>query len=130
MIVYIDRSSVHEGCLDELKDAMEDLVDFVQANEPGILSYSVYFDPNEDQMTVVHTHAHQDSLEAHFEIAGSKFAPIGAFIELESIEVYGHLGQALLERLRSKASTLGEATVRVHPLHHGFDRAPHQEGQH
>lgn len=128
MIVYVDRSVVREGCLDDLKEAMEDLVEFVQSNEPRILSYTVHFNQDEDKMTVVHTHAHKDSLEAHFEIAGSKFAPIGAFIELESIDVYGHPGDALIKRLRSKASTLGDATVRVHPLHHGFDRVPRQDG--
>ena len=33
MIVYVDRSAVREGKLDELKGAMTDLVEFVDANE-------------------------------------------------------------------------------------------------
>jgi choline dehydrogenase-like flavoprotein len=43
-IVYVDRSRVREGRLDELREAMAELVAFVAANEPDIRSYDVYFD--------------------------------------------------------------------------------------
>lgn len=123
-IVYIDRSTVRDRRLEELKSAMGELVDFVEANEPEILAYDVYFSADGNRMTVMHTHADQDSLEFHMEVAGPKFPPIGEFIDLESIDVYGHVGENLVQRLRDKASELGSGRVSVHKLHEGVDRVP------
>lgn len=121
-IVYIDQSTVSDGKLEKLKSAMRELVAFVEANEPEILAYDVYFSADGSQMTVMHMHANQDSLEFHMEVAGTKFPPIGEFIELDSIDVYGHLSEDLIERLKDKASTLGSGRVSVHELHQGVDR--------
>lgn len=123
-IVYIDRSTVRDGELEELKSAMGELVDFVEANEPEILAYDVYFSADGDRMTVMHMHADQDSLEFHMEVAGPKFPPIGEFIDLESIDVYGNVSDNLIQRLRDKASELGSGRVSVHELHRDVDRVP------
>ena len=42
-IVYLDTSEVRPGRLAELEVAMNDLERFVQANEPQLLAYQVYF---------------------------------------------------------------------------------------
>jgi hypothetical protein len=42
-IVYVDTSEVRPGRLEGLKAAMNDLARFVQANEPHLLAYNVYF---------------------------------------------------------------------------------------
>ena len=121
LIVYIDRSIVRDGRLTELKPAMAELTGFVEANEPEILAYTVYFNADEDRMTVMHMHVDQASLEFHMEVAGPKFPPIGEFIELESINVYGTIGKELEQRMREKASELGTGSVSIHELHEGFD---------
>lgn len=121
-IVYVDRSRVRDGRLDELKAAMAELVDFVAANEPELLAYNVYFDADGERMTVVHEHVDSTSLAFHMEVAGPKFPPIGEFIELESIDVYGRPDPDIVERLRDKASSLGSGRVSVHDLHRGVDR--------
>lgn len=122
-IVYVDQSVVRDGKLDDLKPAMAELVAFVEANEPEILAYNVYFDVDRDRMTVMHMHADQASLEFHMEVAGSKFPPIGEFIELESIDVYGQPSEDLVRQLREKASELGNGRVSVHALHEGVDHS-------
>lgn len=121
-IVYVDQSTVRGGKLDDLKAAMEELSGFVEAHEPEILAYNVYFSADGDRMTVMHMHADSASLEFHMEIAGPKFPPIGEFIRLEAIDVYGQPGEDIVERLREKAAVLGTGTVSVHDLHQGFDR--------
>ncbi|GAA0241588.1 hypothetical protein ACFFQF_29935 [Haladaptatus pallidirubidus] len=120
-ILYVDQSVVHDGKLDDLKSAMAELVEFVEFNEPDILSYNVYFNNDWDRMTVVHMHADPATLEYHMDIAGPKFPPIGEFIELEAIDVYGDPGEDLAQRLREKASTLGTGHVSIHDFHEGFD---------
>lgn len=42
-IIYIDRSEIREGKLEELKAAMKELVELVEVNEPQIIAYNVYF---------------------------------------------------------------------------------------
>jgi len=36
-IIYIDRSEIREGKLEELKAAMKELVELVETNEPRII---------------------------------------------------------------------------------------------
>jgi hypothetical protein len=50
-IVYVDTSEVRRGHLDELKATMDDLTEFVEANEPRLLGYHVYFSDDGDRMT-------------------------------------------------------------------------------
>lgn len=122
LIMYVDRSTVRDGKLDELKAGMAELVDFVEANEPDILSYNVYFDADGTRMTVTHVHPNPASLAFHMEVAGPEFPKVGEYIDLEAIDVYGRPGEKLVQQLREKASTLGNGSVSVHDLHRGFDR--------
>jgi hypothetical protein len=121
-IVYVDTSQVREGRLEELKAAMRDLAEFVEANEPQLLAYHVYFSDDGARMTVLHINVDSASLELHMEVAGPKFPPIGEFIDMLAIDVYGRPEAALVERLRQKAALLGSGVVRVHELHAGFTR--------
>jgi hypothetical protein len=121
-IVYVDTSEVRDGRLKELKVAMDDLTEFVEANEPRLLAYNVYFSDDGARMTVLHINPDSASLEFHMKVAGPKFPPIGEFINMLAIDVYGHPDDALVDRLRQKAEMLGSGSVRVHELHAGFAR--------
>ncbi|ODR81274.1 hypothetical protein BG842_05435 [Haladaptatus sp. W1] len=121
-IVYADQARVREGKLDELEEVMADLVEFVEENEPQILSYDVYFSADGTRMTVIHVHPDSASLEFHMDIGREKFLPIGEFMEIQTIDVYGRPNEKVLEQLHDKASTLGSGAVSIHELHHGFER--------
>lgn len=121
-IVYVDTSEVRAGKLGELKAAMEDLAQFVEANEPQLIAYNVGFSEDGVRMTVLHINPDSASLERHMRIAGPKFPPIGAFIRMLAIDVYGRPHRALLEGIQQKADLLGSGVVRVHDLHAGFAR--------
>ncbi|MDL5363146.1 hypothetical protein [Halalkalicoccus sp. NIPERK01] len=121
-VVYIDQSTVRDGTLKELKSAMRELVDFVEANEPEALAYNVYFSADGDRIAVIHMHTYQAPLEFHMAVAGPKFPPIGEFIDLESIDVYSHMSEDLNQCLKDKASGLGSGRVLVHERHRGIDR--------
>jgi hypothetical protein len=123
-IVYVDTSEVRPGRLEELKTAMDDLARFVEANEPQLVAYNVYFSQEGTRMTVLHINPDSASLEFHMKVAGPKFPPIAEFIRMLAIDVYGRPADALVGRLREKAELLGSGTVRVHDLHAGFARLP------
>jgi hypothetical protein len=119
-IVYIDTSEIREGKLEELKKAMNELVKFVETNEPQLIAYNVYL--NGTQMTVVHVHSDSASLEFHMSVAGPLFPKFGAFIKLLRIDVFGKPSDHVVEQLRVKAQTLGSGTLLVHEFHAGFTR--------
>ena len=121
-IVYIDRSGVREGKLDELKAAIKELVDFVESNEPRAMAYSVYLNENGSQMTVVQAHPDSASLEFHMNVAGPAFAKFKDLIQLLTIDVYGNPSDQLRKQLLDKARMLGGGTMAVHNLQTGFTR--------
>ena len=121
-IIYIDRSEIREGKLEELKTAMNELIEFIEANEAQLIAYNVYFNEDGTRMAVVHVHPDSASLEFHMKVAGPAFPKFAEFIQLLTIDVYGKPSDDLLEQIRQKAQMLGNGTVRVHELHAGFAR--------
>jgi hypothetical protein len=119
-IVYVDTSLIRPGKLDALEVAMKDLAAFVEANVPQLISYAFFVDTDRSHMTVVAVHPDSASLEFHMDVGAEEFKKFADLIELEKIEVYGLVNDAVLERLHTKARTLGAATVTVHEFHAGF----------
>lgn len=121
-IVYIDRSEIREGKSEELKAAINELVEFVHANEPQLISYNFYINEGGTRMTVVAVHSDSVSMEFHMKIAGPAFRKFTEFINLLTIEVCGPVSDTLLKQLRQKAQMLGSGTVLVHKRYAGFAR--------
>jgi hypothetical protein len=121
-IVYVDTSDVREGALEELKAGIKELVDFIDANEPRIIAYNVYFTDDGSRMTVVHVHPDSASLEYHMEVAGPVFRQFVELVTLSSIHIYGDASEKLLKQVHEKAQLLGRGAVVVATLHAGFTR--------
>ena len=123
VIVYVDTSDVREGALEELKPAMKELVDFVQANEPRIIAYNVYLSDDGSRMTVVHVHPDSESLEYHMEVAGPVFRRFVELVTLSSIHIYGEPSEKVLRQSHEKARMLGRDAVVADSLQAGFTRS-------
>jgi hypothetical protein len=121
-LVYVDESHVEAGKLGLLKVAIKELADFVEANEPGLVSYSAYFNEDGSRMSVMHIHADAASLDYHLEVAGPLFENFAGLVRLESIRIYGEPSEATLERLRGKLRLLGAGDVTVYAPLAGFLR--------
>jgi hypothetical protein len=121
-ILYVDASDVREGALEELKPAIERLVDFVAANEPRLIAYNVYFSEDGTRMTVASVHPDSASLEYHMEVAGPLFREFVELVTLSSISIYGEPSEKVLRQSQAKARLLGRAPVVVQSLHAGFTR--------
>lgn len=121
-IVFVDRSDIHEGKLEELRAAVGELAAFVEANEADPVSYQVYFSDGNRRMTVVQIHRDPASMERHMEIAGPVFARFADLLTLRTVDIYGSPSDKVLDQLRRKAELLGTATVTVHDLQAGFAR--------
>lgn len=122
-VVYIDRSDIHPGSVDELRAGVRRLVDFVDEHEPQLIAYGFHIDEDARQMTVVAVHPDSASLEFHIEVAGGEFRKLAHLLELREIRIYGRPSERALALLQQKAQMLGEGvTVLVHELHAGFVR--------
>jgi hypothetical protein len=120
-IVYIDTSEVRPG---RLKAATNDLARFVQANEPQLLAYHVYFNDDGTRMSCLHINPDSASLARHMKVAVTE-APTDRRVDQTALlDVYGRPDAGLVEGLRQKAKMLGSGTVRVHDFHAGFARLP------
>lgn len=71
-------------------------------------------------MTVVAIHPDPQSLELHLDTGAEKFRRFAELIDLARIDVFGAVGDGVLERLHRESRMLGNATVAVHELHAGF----------
>ena len=88
-LVYVDNSEAREGTLEKLKRAIGELAEFLQENEPQLISYNVYFSNDGAQMTVIHVHADSASFDYHLDVAGPRFARFSDLVTLRRIQIYG-----------------------------------------
>jgi hypothetical protein len=121
-LLYVDTSEVREGALEELKGAIKELVEFIEANEPQLIAYNVCLSDDGSQMTVVHLHIDSASLDYHVEVAGPAFRRFADLITLSSIRVYGEPSDKAVRQLKEKARLLGSGDVIVHRPLAGFAR--------
>ena len=90
---------------------MQELVDFVQANEPRIIAYNVYFSDDGTRMTVVHVHPDSTSLEYHMEVVGPVFRKFVELVSLSAIHIYGEPSEKVLSRARMRRHECWGATL-------------------
>lgn len=102
-IVYVDRSEIREGALEEVRTAISELVEFVDANESWPLAYSIHLNPGGTEMTVLQIHPDSAGLERHMAVAGPQFRKFLGLIRLRSIDVYGRPSAELMRQLHEKA---------------------------
>lgn len=123
MIVYIDHSDIHEGRLDDLKEGIRRLVDFIETHEPQLTAYGFHLDEDAARMTVVAVHPDTASLELHLGIGNEEFRKLGEMITLRQIRVFGPVSDRAREMLEQKAEMLG-GSVSVSERFAGFTRLP------
>jgi hypothetical protein len=121
-IVYVDRSEIVEGKLDEVTRRLGELAELVEAGEPRIIAYAAYIDPDRRSLSVIHVHPDAESLATHFRVAGPAFGPFAELVRLRTIDVFGDPSDEVVDQLREKARLLGGASVAVHPHATGFTR--------
>ncbi len=119
-IVYIDKSEILEGKIEEIKRCIKNLVDFIEENVPQLIYYGFFFNENHTQMTVISVHPDSESLEYHMSVGKEEFRKFSNLLNLLKIEVYGNITDSLHELLIQKAQMLGIGTVDVYDLNAGF----------
>jgi hypothetical protein len=122
-LVYVDRSDIRDGKLEEVRKGIRALVAFVEEREPQLIGYNFYFNAGGTGMTVVAIHPDSASLELHLEVGGPAFRKLSELIELRTIDIYGRPSEKVLDQLQQKIEMLGaNGRVVVHQQQAGFLR--------
>ena len=123
-VIYIDKSAVREGRGNELKSAINELVEFIESHVPRVIAYNVYLNADQTQMTVIQTQPDSEALEFHMDAGRLAFAKFKDLIRLTAMEVYGEPSEGLRTRLLEKARMLGgsEKVITFHNRQGGFTR--------
>jgi len=122
-ILYIDRSRIKPGRLDDVRRMTVELAAFIEEREGQLLFYAFSIDEEAQRMTVLAVHPDTGSVERHMDVGGPAFRAFTDLIVMEAIEVYGEPSDRVREELDSKARDLGDQVrVTVGGLHAGFSR--------
>ncbi len=121
-LIYVDTSKVRDGALAQLKGAINELAEFIEENEPRLISYNVYFSEDGSEMTVVHVHVDAASLDNHMDVVAPRLNRFADLLTLSSIRIYGEPSAKAVEQLQQKMSLLGRGDVSVSGSHAGFSR--------
>jgi quinol monooxygenase YgiN len=94
--VYIGTTTIRAGKLEEARKHLDELVDFVETNEPRMIAFHVFLDEEGSKVTIVQVHPDSASMEFHMEVNAKHFTT--AFEYLESTvneQFYGQISDTL-----------------------------------
>ena len=106
-IVFISRSRVKEGKLEELRDMFATATPKLEADKPRTLVFLAYLREDQSALTIVHVFADSESFEVHLEGAGERAQTAYQFIETIGFEILGQPGDGVLESMRQAAARVG-----------------------
>jgi hypothetical protein len=113
-IVFISRSRVKEGRLEELRALFATATARLEADKPRTLAFLAYLREDHSELAIVHVFADSDSFAVHLEGAGERSQTAYQFIETIAFEILGQPGDAEMESMRQAAARAGVA-LKVEP---------------
>jgi hypothetical protein len=119
-VVFVGTYEIPDGKLDEWKAAIQDMTEFVRENEPRLLRFNSYANPEGTEATTIQVHPDSASLEHHLEVAGSRVRSGVQLVRVKRIELYGTPSAQVVEQLRHAAGISGDWPVIVKGHVQGF----------
>jgi hypothetical protein len=121
--IFIATNRLKPGKLDDEKQRVPGLLEFVQANEPRLIAFNEYVNEAGTEVAVVQVHPDADSMAFHMKVIAERAASAYAdtIDATTSIQVFGTPGGAVLDLLRRQAGAGVPLSVKPHHLG-GFTR--------
>lgn len=66
--IYVSTYEVAEGRLDDARQSLAEHAEFVEANEPRLISFNFYLDPESRSITIVQVHPDSASMDFHMQL--------------------------------------------------------------
>ena len=100
--IYVGTYEVAEGRLDDAKKSLAEHAEFVEANEPRLISFNFYLDPERRTITIVQVHPDSASMDFHMQLIAEHItSALGDYLGAPvSTLVCGH-GNETVDTIRS-----------------------------
>lgn len=66
--IYVSTYEVAEGRVDDARKSLAEHAEFVEANEPRLISFHFYLDPQTHTVTIVQVHPDSASMDFHMQL--------------------------------------------------------------
>lgn len=115
-ITFVGTYSLPQDRFDEWDTAIRDMVDFVKANVPRLISFNVYISEDRSEATSIYVHPDADSFAQHMRVAATRVDAGAQMVSVVRIEVYGDPSEQAIARLQqvSEASNHFPVFVKSH----------------
>ena len=116
--IYVGTYQVSEGRFDDARRALAEAVEFIDANEPRLISFNIYANEDAGTISIVQVHPDSASMDFHMKLVAEHLSsalepylgsPVGA-------QIFGE-GPSTVDTLRSFADS--DAELAVTPEHIG-----------
>lgn len=99
-VIFIGTHQIAAGKLDEFKRDCQELVEIVERDEPQLLSFNVYFNEDESEVSVVQVHPDADSMLFHMQVAHEHITEAAEEqLITKDIQIFGPPNEAVLEMI-------------------------------
>lgn len=112
-ITFVGTYAIPEDRFDTWVAANRDMVDFVKANVPRLVSYDVYVSEDKSEATSIYVHPDAISFEEHMRVAATRVDAGAQMVEVVRIDVYGDPGIRVVERLRQVSEVSNHFPVSI-----------------
>ena len=104
-IVFISRSRVKDGKLDQLKEFLRRGTPELETDKPRTIAFLPYLNEEGTELAIVHVFHDAAAFDAHLEGAGERSEAAYEFIDTAAIEIYGPATEGTLEMMRGITTT-------------------------
>ena len=119
--IYVAMFTVKSGKIEECRKKLNELVDLVEANEPRMIAFNVYFDDAGDKVSVVQVHPDAASMQFHLTVIAEHLYSAGEYLDRTvGVDIFGTPPDGLVEGDRE---WVAPDALRFMPVHEaGFTR--------
>ena len=121
--IFIATNKLKAGKLEDERERVRDLSEFIAANEPRLLAFNEYADESGTEVGVVQVHPDAQSMQFHMNLVSDRAAD--AYAETldatTGVQVFGTPDDAVLQMLRKQAGAGVDLRIKPHRLG-GFTR--------
>jgi len=102
--IYMSTWKIKEGMLEDYKQFARELIEHIDAKEPQLIAFNMYFNEDETEMTSIQVHPDADSMDFHLQVLAKvvgedmiEWVDRAGFLESKHIKIYGTPSAKLLE---------------------------------
>ena len=100
--IYISTYEVAEGRLDDARRSLAEHAEFVEANEPRLIAFHFYLDPEASTVSIVQVHPDSASMDFHMQLIAQHISSaLGDYLGAPVSTLVCGQGKETVETIRS-----------------------------